>query len=396
MADRFGGKWLIGGSIFLSSVAALLTPTAARIHIVLLIILRVLSGLGEGVISPAMHAMIARWSAPKYRSVVVSVIYAGGNVGIVTGLLLTGVLCDYGFAGGWPSAFYVFGLFGCVWSVAWFLLCYNSPSDHPRISAVERKYWETVIGATDLVAHQPTPWREILTSVPVWALAVAYFAHIWGTHSLMNFLPLFMHDVLGFNSSKGGIFSAVPYLASSYMLPVSGLSADWLRAPGRLSTNSVRKIFCVAGFSLSGCFLISVTYMGCNRALAIATVSAAVVTLYPAFSTVLVNQLDLAPLHAGKIMGLTYTIANLGSVFGTHAVSELTYGNSTRSAWQNVFFLTAAVYAVGAVVFVIFGSGYRQRWAGDTSHHEVIVTLDRDKENFSDKKLTDVAEQNVK
>jgi len=373
-----------------------LTPTAARIHIVLLIIIRVLSGLGEGVIFPAIHAMIARWSAPKYHSAAVSVIYAGGNVGIITGLLLTGVLCDYGFAGGWPSAFYVFGLFGCVWSIAWFLLCYNSPSDHPRISVEEKKYWETVIGATDLVAHPPTPWREILTSVPVWALAVTYFAHIWGSHSLMNCLPLFMHDVLGFNSSNGGIFSAVPFLASSVMLPLSGLSADWLRAPGRLSTNSVRKIFCAAGFTLSGCFLILVSYMGCNRALAIATMSAAVVTLYPIFSTVLVNQLDLAPLHAGKIMGLTYTVANLGSVFGTHAVSELTYGNSTRSAWQNVFFLTAAVYAVGAVVFVIFGSGHRQRWAGDTSHHEVIVTLDREKENFSDEELTDVDEKNVK
>jgi len=148
-----------------------------------------------------MHAMIARWSAPKYRSVVVGVIYAGGNVGIITGLLLTGVLCDCGFAGGWPSAFYVFGLIGCVWSVAWSLLCYTSPSDHPQISVEEKKYWETVISATDLVAHPPMPWREILTSVPVWALAVAHCAHVWVVHTLIICLPLFMHDVLGVNST---------------------------------------------------------------------------------------------------------------------------------------------------------------------------------------------------
>ena len=395
MADRFGGKWLIGGSILLSSVIALLTPTAARIHIVLLIILRVLSGLGEGVIFPAMHAMIARWSAPRYRSAVVSVIYLGGIFGIITGLLLTGVLCDYGFAGGWPSAFYLFGLFGCVWSVAWSLLCYNSPSDHPRISTVERKYWEILIGATDLVAHPPTPWREILTSVPVWALAVAYFAHVWGSHVLMICLPLFMHDVLGFNSSNGGIFSAVPFFGASVMMPVSGLFADWLRASGRLSTNSARKIFCVAGFTLSGCFLILATYIGCNRVLVVACMSAGVVMLYPVFSTVLVNQLDLAPLHAGKIMGLTYTIANLGSVFGTHTVSFLTYDNSTRSGWQNVFFLTAGIYAVGAIVFTIFGSGYRQLWADDASHDQIVISSNRDKENLSDKEESAVVEQNV-
>jgi len=60
MADRFGGRWLFGGCILLSSVIALLTPSAARIHVVLLIILRVLSGLGDGVMTPALQALIAR------------------------------------------------------------------------------------------------------------------------------------------------------------------------------------------------------------------------------------------------------------------------------------------------------------------------------------------------
>ena len=136
MADRFGGRWLFGGCIFLSSVIALLTPAAARIHITFLIILLVFSGLGEGVMVPALHALIARWSAPKYQSLVVSVIFTGPDVGTSVGMLLAGVLSDYGFAGGWPSVFYVFGMFGCVWSVAWFLLCYNSPSTHPRISTL--------------------------------------------------------------------------------------------------------------------------------------------------------------------------------------------------------------------------------------------------------------------
>jgi len=31
-------------------------------------------------------------------------------------MLLSGVLCDHGFAGGWPSVFYVFGMVCSVWS----------------------------------------------------------------------------------------------------------------------------------------------------------------------------------------------------------------------------------------------------------------------------------------
>ena len=392
MADRFGGKWLYGGSILLSSVIALLIPSAARIHIVLVIILRFLSGLGEGVLHPALQALIARWAVPKYRSFVVSVIFVGIDSGVIAGMLLSGVLCDYGFAGGWPSVFYVFGVFGCVWSVAWFLLCYNSPFTHPRISTVERKYWETMIGITNLVAHPPTPWREILTSVPVWALATACVANSWGYFTLATCLPLYMHDVLGLDMTKNGASSAVPFVSPILVMPVAGLFVDWLRSPGRLTTNLVRKSF-VAGFFLTGGFLIMAGYISCNRVLAVACMCVVLASASLAFTTVDVNQLDLAPLHAGKIMGLAYTIANVGAIAAPHAVSVITSHRSTRSEWQNVFFLAAGVYAVGAVIFIIFGSGNRQRWADDTvTSSELRAALDWSKKhNMNDEEV--IAEQ---
>ena len=75
-------------------------------------------------------ALTARWSAPKNRSLVVSIIHVGSGTGVVVAMMLSEVLCDHGFAGGWPSVFYVFGMIGCLWSGAWFLLCYDSPSTH--------------------------------------------------------------------------------------------------------------------------------------------------------------------------------------------------------------------------------------------------------------------------
>ena len=82
-----------------------------------------------------------------------------------------------------------------------------------------------------------------------------------------------------------------------------------------------------------------------------------------ALSSIHVNPLDLAPLHAGKIMGLAYAAANLAAIGVPLAVGALTYERSTRDEWQKVFFLAAGIYAVGAIVFVVFGSGQRQSWA---------------------------------
>lgn len=49
---------------------------------------------------------------------------------------------------GWESVFYVTGGIGIIWSVAWFLLVYDSPSQHPRISDEERRYIQESIGST--------------------------------------------------------------------------------------------------------------------------------------------------------------------------------------------------------------------------------------------------------
>ena len=352
---------------------SLLTPTAARIDIGVLITLRVLSGLGEGVMFPAVIALIARWSAPKYHTIAANVIFLGVDVGVLVGMFLAGVLCDYGFAGGWPSVFYVFGAVGCIWSIAWFLLCYNSPSTHPRISTAELKYWETMIGTTNLTTHPPTPWRKILTSVPVWALAVAGFANNWGYYIMVTCLPLYLYDVLGLNMTMIGVIGAVPFVAMAIAVPVCGLFADWLRS-GRLSTNVVRKMFCVGGFTLSACFYILIGFTDCNVALAVATICIVITFIALGYSTVDTNQLDLAPLHAGKIAGLMYTIADLSLFTAPLVVGAFTYQQPTRSQWEKVFVLTAGIYGVGALVFLIFGSGDRQSWADDTTQDEVRDT----------------------
>ena len=359
-ADHFGGTWLFGGCLLLSSVITLLTPGAARESIALLTTLRFLSGLGEGVMLPASNALIARWSVPLHRTRVVNMIFVGSDVGIIIGLSVTGVLCDYV---SWQSAFYFFGLIGCLYSISWFFLCYDSPPMHPRISTAELEYWEQMIGIEDLTVRPPTPWQKILTSVPVWALAVASFADSWGYFTLVTCLPLYMHDVLGLNMSKNGLFSAIPYLASVITIPLYGMLADWLRAPGRLSTTVVRKAFCVVGCVSSGCILVTLGLTGCNRALAITILLVFEAFESIVFTTVSVNSLDLAPLHAGRIMGLIFTVGNLAAIIGPLIVGALTYERSTHKEWQKVFVLTAIINGIGAIVYLIFGSGERQSWA---------------------------------
>jgi len=277
-------------------------------------------------------------------------------------MILAGILCNYGFVGGWPSVFYVFGMIGCVWFVCWCLLCYNSPSTHPLISTAELEYWKRTSDWADLTQQPPTPWRKILTSAPVWALAIAFFADEFFFFSLLACLPLYMHDVLGVNIVKNGVFSAISITGSGIAIPVTGAVADWLRSSRRLTTNVVRKSSCIVGFLVVDCCLILLGFVGCNRGLAVAELFILLFFSDSAFNCVVTNQMDLSPVHAGKIMGLVVTVGNFGPIVGPIVVGAMTSHQATRSTWQNVFLLMAGVNAFAAVVFLVFGSGNRQDW----------------------------------
>lgn len=47
LAERFGAKWIFGGSILIPGILTLLTPFAARLNVDLLIIIRLLIGAFE-------------------------------------------------------------------------------------------------------------------------------------------------------------------------------------------------------------------------------------------------------------------------------------------------------------------------------------------------------------
>ena len=50
MAEIFGGKWIFGCGILLTSIFTVIMPWAAKTDIRLLIAVRVIEGLGEGTI----------------------------------------------------------------------------------------------------------------------------------------------------------------------------------------------------------------------------------------------------------------------------------------------------------------------------------------------------------
>jgi len=64
----------------------------------------------------------------------------GAQFGTVISMPLSGLLADWELVGGWKSIFYVFGIIGIVWCLAFLVWVYEDPEQHPTITEDEKKY----------------------------------------------------------------------------------------------------------------------------------------------------------------------------------------------------------------------------------------------------------------
>ncbi|ESO83132.1 hypothetical protein LOTGIDRAFT_133858 [Lottia gigantea] len=366
LAEKVGGRRLFGYGILCTSLLTLLTPVVARWSLPGLIVLRVVEGIGEGVTFPAMHAMWGSWAPLLERSKLVSISYSGAQLGTVISMPISGLLCDYGFAGGWPSVFYVFGALGCIWVFFWMFIVYDHPSKHPRISKSERLYIESTTGKREmqnLFQNTTTPWKSIFTSGPLWGIAAGHFANNWGMYSMLTCLPTYMKEILKFDIKANGILSALPYLALWLLQLISGFIADWLRGRGILNTNKTRKLMNTLGLLIPAVFMIGVSYSGCDHTLAVVLLIFAVGTGGFSMAGYQVNHLDIAPRFAGSLMGITNMIATIPGFLAPLVVGILTDHQETSGQWRIFFFITAAIYIVGAILFLALSKGEELAWA---------------------------------
>jgi len=351
LADRFGGVWLLTVSMTVESVLAVMIPAAAHLHVGAVIALRALAGVFDGIQCPTAISLVANIAPSTERSRAVGFTMAGTSFGAIVGMLVAGVLCDHA---GWPWVFYTFGLAGCAWAAAWVVVGRGYESSMRQQRAAVR------------VPRRHTPWRQILTSPQVWACAAAYTANMWGFVTSLTCLPMYLSDVLGYSMTENGVLSMLPYVADGLMLVSSGQLADLMlrRAAGsRLSTGFIRKTFCISGLLASAVFIMIPSLLDCHRVPIIACLVASVGMIGFSMPTVAANTMDLSPLDAGTLMGLTNTVSNAVSILAPQVVGALTYGRSTYSQWTEIFAIVAAIDVVGAVLFIIFGSGRRQQWA---------------------------------
>ncbi|XP_051880359.1 sialin isoform X2 [Pristis pectinata] len=350
LAGKFGGKLLLGFGILGTSFLTLLTPPAAAMGPYCVIVLRIIEGLGEGVTFPAMHAMWAEWAPPLERSTLVSLSYAGAQLGTVVSLPLSGIICYYL---DWSYVFYIFGALGVIWCLLWFWLASDTPETHRTISHAEQDYIMSSLHGQHSFKKN-VPWQSIWKSLPLWAIVVSHFCYNWTFYTLLTLLPTYMEEILQFDIKENGFLSALPYLFCWIMMISAGLIADYLMKKQNWTTSTVRKMCTLIGMIGPAMFLVATGYIGCNYTVAVLFVTISSALGGFSMSGFNINHLDIAPSYAGILLGITNTFATIPGMVGPVIAKVLTY-NHTLAEWRSVFYIAASIDVFGALFFTIFG-----------------------------------------
>ncbi|XP_004520849.2 putative inorganic phosphate cotransporter, partial [Ceratitis capitata] len=364
LSRRFGAKIVMTIAVCGSAVCSLLTPLLVTIGgWQIFCIIRIIQGLFQAALFPAIHEHIAKWSPPQERNILGALTYSGVDCGTVLAMLVSGMIASSTL--GWPGISYISAGLGFGWSVLWLIFAADYPPLSRFITEAECRYIEKSLRRDDdfHAKRVPVPWLAMFTSVPFLALLIVRCAETWGFCTVQTQIPSYFNGVFSMNIKSNALYSALPYIARWIMSYTYLYFGNMAVRRAWLPLTVVRKIANSMALWLPAFIMVGIGFLDdTNQAWAITLMTLNVgfnggVTIGCVLSTI-----DLSPNHAGVVMGIVNTLANMVSLLTPLVVGFIVTDVQNRFEWQIVFIIAASIFFLGNLIYVIYGTAEAQPW----------------------------------
>ena len=314
--------------------------TAAARGFQSLVAIRFLFGAGEAGAFPNVARSFSRWFPRRERGRANGVLFLGSRLG---GMLSAPIALVLIARWGWRTSFVLFGALGLLWAGAWHAWYRDRPEDHPRVGP-EELAWIQQDGAPAVETR--TPWRKLLGGRNLYAICAMYFTYGYGLYFYFTWLPTYLIRVLGFSVLSGGLLSGLPF----FFAGAANLAGGWL-TDVLARTRGLRVARCGLGFAsfFTAALLTFVSTLIAQPVAKAVLLALALGSVDLALSACWSVCLDVGRRHAGVVTGCMNTFSNLGGVLTPLVVA---YFVDRWQSWIFPFYVTAIVYAVGALIWL--------------------------------------------
>jgi MFS transporter, ACS family, hexuronate transporter len=323
LLDKLGTRIGLLYSVSFYSLAAMFTGLAVGLRS--FVAMRFLVGAGESANWPGATKTVSEWFPKSERGWAVAFFDSGSAIGgaIVPAL----VLWLYHDFGTWRPVFFITGLLGFLWVLAWKLL-YRSPEVHPNLGEPEREMLrreKALEAASETHAvieggGKATPWLKLFALPYTWGIILsrALTDPVW--FFVMDWFAIYLVSK-GFKLENTLFGFSGPYIAGDLgNFFGGGLSSELIRRGWPVL--GARKFVIVLGtFGMT--FLIPAVYLS-SFPLIVLCFSIATFA-YSTWSTMLLAlSADLYPgSSVASVSGLSLTGGGIGTILSTYLIGNI-------------------------------------------------------------------------
>jgi MFS transporter, ACS family, D-galactonate transporter len=349
LADKVGARRAFPGAVAFWSLATSLC--ALTIQFWPLAVLRALVGMGEAPNIPSGSQVIRQNFSKTERGFAVSVQFCGNKIGLAIGIPLSAFLLSQF---GRPWVFYMTGLLGASWVLAW-LLVYRKP-----VGASE--------GTARFEPQSDVKWLGLLKVRSVWGMALGQAGYLYVYYVFATWLPGYLALQQHMSIMTTGFFAMLPFVAGLIFTLLGGWASDRIVARG-VSVSVVRRSFAVGGTFASTIFIV-IAALSQEAWVAIIALTLAISALSLTTASANAMPIDVAPPHlVSSCASIQNFVGNIGG-----ALAPLITG--VLISWTGSFVVPLLFTAAVGLIFGCGGFGLivnnLDREIGETDRRSIV------------------------
>jgi len=305
----------------------------------LLAIDRVLLGIAESLIFPAMVYLLSSWFTRAERSRANAFLIIGNPATVLWMSIVTGYLIQ---SFGWQKTFIIEGLPSIAWAVIWIAIVRDKPSQARWLSPDAAETLEAALAQEQAAIASVDTVRKALLRPDVLLLAAQYFFWSLGIYGFVLWLPTMVRQGAAATMGRTGLLSAIPYLAALLLMSLVAHVSD--KTQRRVSL--VWPFLLVGGLALLGSFLLA-QYSFPLAFTCLVLGGACMYAPYGPFFAIIPERLPRNVI--AEVLALINSAGALGGFVGTYFVGLLQALTGTSRAG---FLLMSVALLCSAILFL--------------------------------------------
>ncbi|GIW81846.1 MAG: MFS transporter [Gemmatales bacterium] len=327
-----------------------------------LMLARLGGGMAQAGIFPCCTNTTAKWFPTTGRGFASGALGSFMSVGGALGAVLTGYLLwlfeqqeflDFCQRVGvvrmvgvpdWRWVFLLFSIPGMAWAIWFYVWFRDYPDEHRSVNVEELAIIYENAAPPARSEHEPTPWRQILTSRAMWWICGQQFCRAAGYIFFASWFATYLQETRHVNTAESGVLTSLPLLAVVVGSLLGGRVSDLIME----RTGSVRlsrQVLAAVTQAICG-LLVLVSYPISQAWLAVMVISMGAFFSAVAGPCGYTITIDLGGRHVTTVFSMMNMSGNIGAIVFPAMAPRLV---ALTGDWDLVLLAFAGFYFAAAI-----------------------------------------------